>query len=277
MTRAAQALGESASAVSRRIDRLERETGRLLFHRTTRAVRLTDDGAGYLATANQVLELLDQASAQTEQGMERLSGTIRIWSSPGFGLNCLPALVARLCAMHPGIRPEVELRDGQPNFAMGIDVAIVPAIRPMRDSALVRRPIMGWSNVFVASPDYLARHPAPKTPARLRDHLVILGGEQARDRIELSLASPDGVQERLVLHPTTVSSDINFVRQCCLAGGGIAYMPAFMVEDDLRAGQLEPVLGDFRSDSYAGALYCLYRRTRIIPPKIGAFLSVLPR
>ena len=59
MVRAARLLGESSGAISRRIDRLEREVGMLLVHRSTRSMRLTDEGAAYLNTAQQVLDLLE--------------------------------------------------------------------------------------------------------------------------------------------------------------------------------------------------------------------------
>src|SRR6202035_1533688 len=105
--RAAERLNLTQSTVSQQIKRLELETKRPLFRRTTRSVALTDDGEMLLRDARRWLQL-EEASRQ-RLGAPRLSGTVRLGVVGEVAGGSLPSALGRFAALHPGVKLEVEI------------------------------------------------------------------------------------------------------------------------------------------------------------------------
>ena len=89
LSRAGGALGLSASGVSRAISRLEARVGVRLLERTTRSLRLTDEGRLYLSCCRQALKALDDAEAALHAGQNVVRGKVRISATSDFGRNLL--------------------------------------------------------------------------------------------------------------------------------------------------------------------------------------------
>jgi DNA-binding transcriptional LysR family regulator len=106
--RAAQRLNLTQSTVSQQIKRLELETTRPLFRRTTRSVVLTDDGEMLLGDARRLLQL--EEAARLRLTAPRLSGTVRLGMVEEVAGGSLPSALGRFAAHHPGIKLEVQIR-----------------------------------------------------------------------------------------------------------------------------------------------------------------------
>src|SRR5215813_7105327 len=137
---AARRLNVTPAAVSKNLLRLEEQLGVRLVQRSTRTLRLTPEGSGFLAKARAALRSLDEAVAEVSQSAAEPAGTVRISVGVSFGRHfVLPALPA-LTARHPQLRVEVDL-DNRPVdlVARGYDIGIRGGA--IKDSALVARRI----------------------------------------------------------------------------------------------------------------------------------------
>ena len=105
--RAAERLNLTQSTVSQQIKRLELETKRPLFRRTTRSVALTDDGEMLLGEARRLLQLEEAARQRLEA--PRLSGTVRLGVVEEVAEGSLPSALARFAALHRGVKLEVQI------------------------------------------------------------------------------------------------------------------------------------------------------------------------
>ena len=105
--RAAERLNLTQSTVSQQIKRLELETKRPLFRRTTRSVALTDDGEMLLGEARRLLQLEEAARQRLEA--PRLSGTVRLGVVEEVADGSLPSALGRFAALHRGVKLEVQI------------------------------------------------------------------------------------------------------------------------------------------------------------------------
>ena len=171
---AARSLDMSPPAVTRAVAALERHLGVTLFHRSTRAVSLTDEGAVLLDRARRILADLREAEQITMGGRSVPRGQLYVTAPVMFGrLHVLPVINA-LLASHAGLNARMMLLDRNVRIIEeGIDVAV--RIGALADSTLRAVTIGSVRQTIVASPAYLAERGAPTDPAELASHHCILG------------------------------------------------------------------------------------------------------
>ena len=171
---AARHLGLSPAAVTRTIAALERHLGVSLFRRSTRMVALTEEGAGLLERAREILAQLQQAEHEAMGGQAAPRGELHVTAPVMFGrLHVLP-VIGDLLAGHPDLSVRLTLLDRNMRLVEErIDVAV--RIGALPDSGLRAVAIGSVRQVIVASPDYCARHGAPAHPRDLAKHDLIDG------------------------------------------------------------------------------------------------------
>lgn len=238
---AARQLGLPKSLVTKRVSRLEKTLGTPLLARTTRRVRLTEQGSLYQQRVQPLLEELDALEHSLAESDVQLRGALRISCPTSFGVRFLgPALNAFLCG-HPNLTAEVLLNDRLVNPAEeGFDLVL-------SDHAAVsgqfqEEPLCQIGFVACAAPAYLARAGVPATPADLRQHDCIhyLHAESGHD---WRFLGPAG-SVRVTVHPRLSTNNGSVMRDAALAGYGIAVLPHFLAVEDLAAGRLVAVLAD---------------------------------
>ncbi len=227
-TRAAHALGMTRSSASRELKQLEAEVGVRLLHRTTRSLKVTDAGRAYYERVRVALGWLESAgTAITRQGHEP-RGPVRMTAPPHLGAPLVEAL-GRFMDAHPMIHVQLSLSSSVVDLVQeGFDIAI--RVGRLRDSSLVARPVGSEMLGLFASQEYVRRHGAPRTPAELARHEVILfrsptGGHVWRD--SLSLGSAGRVQ-RVRIKGRLELDEILFVRDAVAAGIGIGVIPVLL-------------------------------------------------
>lgn len=269
---AARRLGVARSVVTKRVSQLEEYLGTRLLDRTTRAVTLTDAGAGYLARCRQALVELAEADACVREGQQRPLGVLRVASPTSFGLLHVAPVLLELQRQHAGLTVELILDDRPINpIEEGFDFAVRDL--PNEPGVLRSERLTNNRRVVCASPAYLAHRGVPTTPADLVDH----------DGIHYSLlpsgaAWPFTIEGRTMLMriTATVSSNNGAVmREAALAGQGIALLPTFLVGDDLRQGRLAALLPAFPPPAYA--ITAVYARERRLTAKVAVALDALKR
>ena len=268
---AARSLDLSVAVASQRLKRLERDLGVRLLHRTTRQLHPTPEG---LLLAEQGRALVEDLEALAD-GLRRtgsgVAGTLRVTMSSTFGRLYISPLLPEFLALHPGVRVSVDLNDVMVDLvSAGMDMAI--RIGSLDDSTLVARQLASNRRLLCASPDYLRRHGAPKTPADLAAHeCLLLVGSQGRQEI---WRLRDGDREVAVRVAGRIESNQGeLLRDAAIAGLGIALHSSWHVNEDLRAGRLQVVLPDYPLPDTG--IHAVMPQRRLVPPRVRAFVEFL--
>jgi len=264
---AARSLDLSPSAVSKLIARLETRLGARLLIRTTRALRLTEEGEAYHRAALRVLQDMNEADLAVAAGAVR--GRLRVSVSVPFGrLIVVPAL-ADFLARYPDTSIDLSLSDDIVNLlANQTDIAI--RVGNLPDSALVAKKLAQTPRALVASPDYLARMGVPRSPADLAGHTCI-GFNFRPSRAGWPFRDGTRVFEQLVTGNVVVNNG-ETARQAALEGLGIARLGRFHVVDDLAAGRLMTVLGAFIAGEME-LIHAIYVGGGEVPGRVRAFIT----
>jgi DNA-binding transcriptional LysR family regulator len=237
---AARLLRLSPAAATRAVAALEDRIGATLLSRTTRAVRLTERGAQYLASCKQILADVEEAERRAAGEDATPRGSLTVSAPILFGrLHVLPVVV-RMLRAHPDLSIRLTLSDRLIQMVEeGVDVTV--RIGELADSALAALKVGSVRRVTVASPAYLAARGIPETPAALARHDVIAfegagGGDEWRfgrtDRIVVR------VQPRLIV--TTGDAALAAAEDAL----GITRVLSYQAHDAVAAGRLRLILED---------------------------------
>ena len=237
LSEAARRLRVSRSVVSERLAGLERALGASLLQRSTRRVAVTEDGLAFLERATRIVREVEAAAADLAERRSQLCGPLRISAPVTFGRMHLGPALYPFLARHPGIHLTLDLNDRRVDAAAGGFDAIVRH-GPIADAYLVAWQLAASRRVLVASPAYLQRQGAPRSPAELEGHRGIFytnrGGADWR--------FGSGGQVHVVRgQPGMVLNNGDMMRDAAAAGLGIALLPTFIAGDALRAGTLRIV------------------------------------
>lgn len=268
--RAAEALGVSASGVSRAITRLEARIGTRLLDRTTRSLRLTDDGRRFYEQVGPLLTEIEDAARAAAGAREAVRGRLRVNVDPFFSHLILAPRLADFLDRHPNLQLEVFTRDGVGDLvAEGIDVAV--RFGPPAVPSLIARLLLETSILTVASPAYLARHGRPATPADLAAHSCIQFRDPATGRPFEWEFRRDGAVLPVATTGALLVTDAGTMLGACLAGAGIAQVMALGVQDMLRDGRLIELFPDWPDEKFP--LYALHPSRHNPPAKVRAFIA----
>jgi DNA-binding transcriptional LysR family regulator len=268
-TGAASQMGLPKSAVSRRVARLEEALGVRLLQRTTRSLHLTDAGVAYHARAAGALSALSEARDVATEATGDPRGTVRITAPLDMGGGQLAEVLTRFAIAYPKVCVEVELTGRIVDLvAENFDLAVRAGV--LRDSSLVARRLGESRHVIVASPEYVAKRGAPKTPADLAKHDCILWRAKQGES-KWVLDGPNG-QETVVVRGSLSGDDYTFVRAAAMQGAGIAMVPSPSIID-FEAGRLQPLLTDWRGPS--GPVHLVYPSARFLPQRVAVLRDFL--
>jgi LysR family transcriptional regulator, regulator for bpeEF and oprC len=267
---AARKLRVTPSAVSRRVALLEQELGVALLSRTTRSLRLTDDGQAFHARCLRILEELQEARDAIARVKHGPVGVLRVDAPIAFGRSVLGPRLPTFLLRYPELRVVLTLRDQRVDpVAEGLDVLV--RIGPLADSALIARRVGQSRFVYCASPKYIRKHGSPKLPAELPKHRCIgYWREGAPDPYRF--VSTSGV-EVVDIDGQVHVNDAGVAKQLVLAGQALGGFFDFIVDAELAAGKLRKVL--VGREGAAWPLHALYPKNRHLLPKVTAFVDFL--
>jgi len=259
------------STLSRQIQRLEAELGVELLQRTTRVVRLTDAGRGYLQRCAQALSLIGAASEQARESTHQPKGLLRVTAPIDVAREVVAGMLPELRRRYPELELSFEITQRKLDIvAEGIDLALRGGPR-LEDSTLIAQRLARQQFALYASPAYLLARGAPRTPAELAEHDLIAltspGGV-----VPWRIQGPSGKQE-LVPRAWLCSNELTLLRAATAAGLGIGLSEPIISARDVQDGRLTQVLPDCVVEG--GALYAVYANRRRIPQKVRAFVDVL--
>jgi len=267
---AGRSLGISASAVGKSIARLEQTVGVRLFQRSTRRVRLTEEGALFHARCRRILDDLQDAEAMLSSAASAPRGTLRV-SVPTIGYRFLLPLLPAFLARYPQIELELDFTD---RLVDVIDEGFDMVIRSgaLSDSRLMARRLAPFHFVLCASPAYLKRHGVPRTPSELASHRCVRFRVPTTGRLQdWALASGRRAEPRL--STALICNNMEAVRMAALGGIGLAYMPDFLARDAIAARSLRTVLDEFLVNP--GQFWALWPSSRQLSPRLRVFVDFL--
>lgn len=276
-SQAAQKLHVTRSAVAKTIARLEARLGVTLFNRTTRSQSLTDEGTLFYEACRRALTEIRSAEEILEGGKLRVSGKLSVSVPVLFGHLCISPLLFALAKTHPGLELELSFSDRPVDLIEeGFDLAV--RIGTLSDSSrLVARKLASHSMVLCASPDYLQRAGTPASPDELVKHdavAYIRSGQLLRWRIR----NEHGGITEILPSARFRMDDMQAVRDITLAGGGIAWLPYWLVRDALISGDLTQLFEAWPSENQN--VYAVWPHTPHLSVKVrlavDKLVSALP-
>lgn len=266
---AARALRVSPPAVTRGIAELEARLGVILFHRSTRAVTLTNEGASFLGTARRTINDLGEAERALSGARSVPAGQLYVTAPVAFGrLHVLP-VVTELLDRYPALNIQMMLIDRNVRIIEeGIDIAV--RIGPLADSALRAVQIGAVRQVLVASPAYLARAGVPNSPSDLGEHhLVASSGPRGANEWKFG----GHRQAHIAIRPRLLVNTVDAAVAAAEAGMGIANLLSYQVEDALRGGRLIEVLRP--DEPEALHVHLLFEASRSTAAGTRAFIEAM--
>jgi len=269
---AAEQIGQTPSAVSRTLSRLESKLGTTLVNRTTRRMDLTEEGRFFLERSRMILEQMDDMEEHLSMHNQTPSGRLRINAAAPFMFHAILPWIGEFRSQYPGIELELNTDDLIIDLLeQSTDVAI--RIGDLADSSLHAR-ALGCSPIQVlASPGYLARHGMPQKVEDLNEHSLLgFSQPESLNRWPLRHAQGDYWQIR----PNLIASSGETLRQLALAGEGIVSLSHFMSHEDIRAGRLQVVLGE-SNNGYRQPIHAVYYRNTQLALRIQCFLDFIQK
>lgn len=267
---AAEQFGQTPSAVSRTLSKLEAKLDTTLINRTTRRMDLTEEGRFFFEQAKDILARMDELEERLSLRHQTPAGRLRINAASPFMLHAIVPYVAEFRERYPDILLELNSNDLIIDLIEhSTDVAI--RIGVLADSTLHARSLGCSPLNILASPAYLERHGIPETVEALSQH-VLLGFTQTETLNHWPLRHAEG--DRLQIQPQLAASSGETLRQLALEGQGIVCLSHFMTHEDIRQGRLHVVLADANS-GYRQPINAVYYRNSQLALRIQCFLDFI--
>ncbi|MBA4204998.1 LysR family transcriptional regulator [Pannonibacter phragmitetus] len=269
-TAAGQKLGISSSAVSKAVARLEDRLGVRLFHRSTRTVTLTPEGALFLERCRSIFSEMEAAELELLQTRGTPGGKLRV-SLPLVGMLMMPTLTAFMRAW-PGIEMDLDFTD---RLVDVIDEGFDAVVRTgeISDSRLMMRTLGTFRYRLVGSPSYLAGHGTPQTPSDLSEHRGLRHLFPSTGKVEEWPLQVDGKPFSPAIKTAAVASAIEPLIHLAQEGIGLACLPDFAIRDQLADGKLVAVLDD--AVKHSGSFRILWPSSRHLAPKLRVFVDFM--
>lgn len=278
-TQAARVMGVTPAAVSRSISRLEARLKIRLFTRTTRQIRLTDDGRLYFEQCQQALAQINAAELSLTGGQAAPHGLLRVSAPTTYAhyrlLPNLPAFTTR----YPDITIELDISNRNIDFVEeGFDVAI--RLGTPQESRLVARKLEEASLGIFAAPGYLALHGTPKTLADLSKHACIAFVLPSTGKVLPWLLAPlkTGANkaepiEFIPAGSVRIAQDALGALSLARAAGGLVQIYHFIAAEAVAHGELVEILPDYANQTRPFS--ALYPQNRHLSARVRAFVDFL--
>ncbi len=268
-TAASERLGMSKALVSKYVGEVESNLGIRLFNRTTRQLALTDAGRRYYQQAITLLEQYNALVDNVTGEQTKPRGLLRVSAPVTFGEMKLSPLLPKFLALYPDLQIELVLTNNAIDMLEeGIDVRL--RIGGVDDSTMIARHLKTFPLILCASPAYIQQQGLPKTPQQVTEHSCIIDSN-FRIGKQWPIISPKGQAETIDVQSTIAANSPQAVREIAIAGGGIAMVPEFIVEDAINNGQLITILSNYTTLEFG--LFAIYPHRKYVAKKVRCFID----
>jgi len=276
LTAAAKVLQISPAAASASLKKLEARFGVRLFERTTRSMRLTDEGEALLGYCERALSLLDEGAARVADEKGELRGLLRVTAPSDLVRRLMLPMLDAFLDTHSGVELMLTVSDSIADVVRDqVDIAI--RYGEVADSRLVARPIANAYRIAVASPDYLVFNGTPTHPAELSQHeclsFVIRQRRQQVWRFWPLQAGAATEPLEVRVNGRRIVDDAGITQRWAIEGRGIAYKSELDTENALSANELVRLFPGWRGEHIP--LNAILPSNRFIPARSRALVKYL--
>ncbi|MFC5582446.1 LysR family transcriptional regulator [Rhodanobacter terrae] len=269
-TAAAEQLGLTKAMVSQHLAKLERELGATLLLRSTRRMSLTEAGTRFHADCVRLLADAEAAIERVGGNRDTPSGTLRLTTSTDYGMAVVAPALASFCRLHPQVQVDLVIGDRVSDLiAERFDLAI--RVGWLRDSSMHAVRLGGFRQLVVAAPAYLSAHGTPRRPEDLAAHGWIAMSVLATP-LRWTFVGSGGKRRSVRMRQVAQANNAAAVRAMVLAGAGVAVLPDYLAEEDIRSGRLVVLLAQYRLPQ--GGIHAVYPGKHP-PAKVRRFIDHL--
>ena len=268
-SKAADDLGIAQPTATKAVAAIEGRLGARLLHRSTRGITPTEVGALYYEKCKRISRDVEDAENLATLLQSGIGGQIRISTSLAFGRRIMVPLALRYMREHPAVRIDLAFDDRYVDLVeQGVDLAI--RMGRLADSTLGARYLGTNPWVMVASPAYLAEHPAPRVPADLaQHHCVIYSSVQGDDR--WSFTGPSGEEVSVPVSGRLRTNNLSAVLAAARAGMGLAVLPWYAARESVADASVVPALTDHVLP--AQDVHAVYPSPKLVSTKVISFIG----
>ncbi|EDS6040957.1 LysR family transcriptional regulator [Salmonella enterica subsp. enterica serovar Portland] len=252
-SKAAQEMGVSPAYISKRIKILEEKLGIKLFHRDTRHLTLTEDGKNIARKATQVLDDMDCLLTEAKMPQKKISGSINICASFGFGISHVSKVISQLSRVYPQLDIKLHLTDEEVDLANNgfhLEVKVGNVIKEKN----IARKLANNYRILCASPAYLQKHGIPTKLEDLENHNCLFIQEKN------AYFGLWNLEKQGVTYPVRIKSHLStncgsVAMQWSLDAQGIMLRSWWDVYSHIKDGSLINVLPDYKQSANIWAVY----------------------
>jgi DNA-binding transcriptional LysR family regulator len=268
---AARHFGMSPAMVTAHVQTLEDRLGVRLLNRTTRRVSATEVGQNFYERCLRILSELEEAEGVAGESQSAPRGLLRVTAPVSFGTRQLAPVIADYLVSYPDVSIELSLDDPYLDLVeKRFDLAI--RLGQLADSSLIARKLCTLTTVLCASPGYLEKNGAPRTPRDLIGHNCLVYTYAAAQGV-WNFVGQDGKKDVVRISGRFLANSGDVLMALVLKGGGVALAPDYLAEDDLKAGRLIRVLPEYATPETA--VQAVYPHGRHLSAKTRTFIDFL--
>lgn len=272
---AADYLDIAQPTVSLHIKSLEKSLGYELFNRTGKSAMISPAGVYFTRKASELLQLAEEAqNVQSEQAL--LTGTVKLCIVQSICTYKMPSLLKQFQAKYPAVKVQItvnrpgtymlqQLRNGD------FDAAIVLEA-PFEIPSLGSKQLWSDHLQLLAGPaHHLAKKSAVKM-AHLDGEPFIFPEPSAHYR---RLIERRFQEQRIAPHIMVEVDNMEAIKQCVMAGMGLAILPRYAVEHEVAGGLLAPLHLDGRKMMVTAQL--IWHKEKLMNNAAQAFVDMMVR
>jgi len=269
-TAVAKKLNTTHSMISKRMKRLEDRLGARLLNRTTRKLSLTEAGSVYLKHCKNINYAIESAEHSIFKLSNTANGTLKINAPAPFANKHVLPILNELNLLYPKLRVELELSEYYSNLIEeGFDLAIRIGI--LKDSTLISRKILNSQTIICASQKYINQYGSPQKPSDLKKHNCLTYRYSDSGSRKWHFGR-EPHQEIVPVKGTFQADNCGVLHTAALQGTGIAYLPDYLVMDDIKNSKLIPLLTDYPQECFG--VYIVYPNRKNVPYKVKIFIDL---
>lgn len=270
-TQGAEALRLSKGVLSRHVKHLEHELSAQLFLRTTRSVVLTESGQALFEKCFQIFKLADEVQQHVLDITQEDIGGLRFSCSTSLGEQLFPKIIKTYRELMPSVELELTLKNEMVDILHG-DFDIALRTTDILEDDIVAKYLGQIKDVVVASPALLAEIGEISEPHHLYEKPCLLNNHQSRWN-KWSFTHEKSGSSTIEVSGLLSVNHYTQQRKCALEGMGVAKLPFYLVEYDLKSGKLKEVLHEYNSGTHH--LYIVHAKHSHLPRKIKVFKKLL--
>lgn len=270
-TAAAERLGITKAVVSQQVARLEAAFGTTLLVRTTRSVRLTEEGRAFHERCVRILSEVHSAFDMLENKDRAPSGMLRLTAPFEYGIAIVIPALAEFQRRFPACTTDLVISDRTLDQVEN-DIELAIRVGWLADSTLRARKIGSFQQLLVASPEVAAALPHDAGPEQ-HASLPFVANANLRAPLDWTFTDTSGEQRSVRFSSSIAISATLGVLEAVRGGMGASVLPDFVIADDLAAGRLVHLMPRWQLKS--GGIHAVVPATRFRPARVSAFIDIL--